>query len=117
MLSKGKNFFEARKARKATALAAQSNTTSSMTPEATSVAEAPKTPVEVARQKAVLDSMYKQYLPRATPPAMNLNEFKIEALDPGTVTNTEYRYRLEKVTKLHNELMNTRDPVLGQDLR
>ncbi|MDP2103915.1 MAG: hypothetical protein Q8K26_03270, partial [Candidatus Gracilibacteria bacterium] len=94
-----------------------SGTTSSTSPE--SVATTPeisKTHVELARQKAVLESMYKQYS-SATAPVMTLEEFKTEALDPGTVTNLEYQSRLEKVTKLHNELIGTRDPAMKQDLR
>lgn len=91
---------------------------SPVTPEANIIIpEAPKTHVELARSKAVLDSMHKQYLPWATAPVMTLKDFKIEALDPGTATNIEYQSRLEKVTMLHDELMSTKDPALKQDLR
>lgn len=91
MLSRGKNFFEARKTRKAAILGAQSNTPSSMIPETTVVSEVPKSPVELARQKAILTAMFEQ--DKITQYQVADNLYNIHSTEPGYVWIDRMEFR------------------------
>ena len=73
-----------------------------------------------ARENAVLESMYRQYVQHEQlhgNPVITRDEFKERTNAPGTIEYTEYASRREKVAKLYDLLLKATKPSEQQDLR